>query len=317
MRLDRAVDRYIGELARQGHSARTREDYFRKLVGLCRVPRLVDASVVDVSDDDCRSYLDRWRDASPGTIAHSVSVLNGFFGWLYENQWIERNPMERIKRPRRPRAEDLDVKTVGPDDVRRLLNGCETWHELLCVSTLAYLGCRRRAAARLRVRALDLRSETVKLYEKGGKVAVKPLPVEYAKLINAALRAGVIGPELDSYVVPMARKQHRSGERDDRVIWRTIRRVGDRVGVDLYPHSLRAAYAVNFLESHPGELEALQALMGHSKIETTQVYLRRLNRERAMERVRDLSWGVSRFEAFPEKATSGFEPLYEALQASA
>ena len=36
-----------------------------------------------------------------------------------------------------------------------------------------------------------------------------------------------------------------------------------------------------------------------------------------MERVRDLSWGASRFEALPVKATSGFEPLYEALQASA
>ena len=55
--------------------------------------------------------------------------------------------------------------------------------------------------------------------------------------------------------------------------------------------------------------------MGHSKIETTQTYLRRLNRDRAMERVRDLSWGP--FGAFRAKATSGFEPLYEALQASA
>ena len=76
-------------------------------------------------------------------------------------------------------------------------------------------------------------------------------------------------------------------------------------------------FAVNFLEAHPGELEALQALMGHSKIETTQTYLRRLNRDRAMERVRDLSWGAPRFGAFRAKATSGFEPLYEALQASA
>ena len=115
----------------------------------------------------------------------------------------------------------------------------------------------------------------------------------------------------------MARKQTRRGERDDRVIWRTVKRVGERLGIDFYTRSLRAAFAVNFLEAHPGELEALQALMGHSKIETTQTYLRRLNRDRAMERVRDLSWGAPRFGAFRAKATSGFEPLYEALQASA
>jgi hypothetical protein len=73
---------------------------------------------------------------------------------------------------------------------------------------------------------------------------------------------------------------------------------------------------VRFLETHPGEVEALQRLMGHSKMETTQIYLRRVDRERAMERVRDLSWGAP-FGAMGEKARTGFEPVYEALQASA
>jgi hypothetical protein len=56
--------------------------------------------------------------------------------------------------------------------------------------------------------------------------------------------------------------------------------------------------------------------MGHSKIETTQIYLRRLDDQRAMERVKDLSWGL-RFGARAEEAPSGFEPLYGALQAPA
>ena len=68
--------------------------------------------------------------------------------------------------------------------------------------------------------------------------------------------------------------------------------------------------------THPGELEALQRLMGHQKIETTQVYLRRLDRTRAMERVKDLSWAV-RFGALGEEAPTRFELVYEALQASA
>ena len=41
---------------------------------------------------------------------------------------------------------------------------------------------------------------------------------------------------------------------------------------------------------HPGDVEALKELMGHRSIATTQVYLRKLDRQRAMERVRDLSW---------------------------
>lgn len=56
-------------------------------------------------------------------------------------------------------------------------------------------------------------------------------------------------------------------------------------------HSLRRAFAVAFLTSHPGAIESLQALMNHARIDTTQVYLRAFNKSHAMEAVRDLSWG--------------------------
>jgi hypothetical protein len=58
-------------------------------------------------------------------------------------------------------------------------------------------------------------------------------------------------------------------------------------------------------------LEALRRLLGHSKPDTTQTYLRRLDRERSMESVQDFSWGA-RFAAFAEEAPSGCEPLYAA-----
>lgn len=61
------------------------------------------------------------------------------------------------------------------------------------------------------------------------------------------------------------------------------------------------------------KLEALQRLMGHG---TTEIYLRRLDRARAMERVKDLSWGV-RFGASEEEAPTRIELVCEALQASA
>ena len=63
-----------------------------------------------------------------------------------------------------------------------------------------------------------------------------------------------------------------------------------------------------FLETHPGELEALQRLLGHKKPETTQIYLRRMDDEKAMRRVEDLSWGL-RFGASGVEAPSGVEPL--------
>ena len=68
-----------------------------------------------------------------------------------------------------------------------------------------------------------------------------------------------------------------------------------------------------FAERHPARA---RSRFGVAKIETTQRYWRAVERKRLMERVKDLSW-ETRFEAVPDKAPSGLEPLYEALQASA
>jgi integrase len=307
MRLDRVIDLYLGELARKGYSPRTREDYWRKLLPLCGSSRVEAPSVEEVGETECRRHLDNWRDSAPGTRYHSWAVLRSFFGWLYRAGVIEKNPMARIEPPKRLAADDLDVTTVSGADVRRLFDACQTVHELLCLSTLAYLGPRRGAASALRWRDVDLERERIRFREKGGKVITKPIPREYVAILQAA-RAVSREYDPDSYVIPMVRKQKRLGDRDDRIIYRTVKRLGARARIEVHPHSLRAAFAVEFLETHPGELEALRRLLGHSKPETTQIYLRRLDRERSMESVQDLSWGA-RFAAFAEEAPSGFEPL--------
>jgi hypothetical protein len=102
--------------------------------------------------------------------------------------------------------------------------------------------------------------------------------------------SGSLTPDPDDYLIP-SESTHRNGERDDRVIWKAVKRAADRAGIDAHVHALRAAFAVYYLERNPGDLEALQPLMGHRSLATTQIYLRRLHKETAMERVRGLSWG--------------------------
>ena len=64
-------------------------------------------------------------------------------------------------------------------------------------------------------------------------------------------------------------------------------RVRSRRGWNMTEH-------VRFLEAHPDQLVALKELLGHNRIETTMVYLRRKDKARAMESVRDLSWASSK-----------------------
>src|SRR5205807_934580 len=151
--------------------------------------------------------------AKPGTRYHSWAVLSGFFKWLHRQGTIEINPMARVEPPKRHRAEDLDVITLSGADVRRMFNACESWHDLLCLSTLAYLGPRRAAASNLRRRDVDLERGLIRFREKGGKVIPKPIPEEFALLLRAAMDTGAIGHSPDSYIIPMLRKQRTRGNR--------------------------------------------------------------------------------------------------------
>jgi integrase len=224
--------------------------------------------------------------------------VNQFFDWLAAEGLIPRNPTRRngervIPRPRQVPADDNpNVVTVTRNDVGLLIRAAERsdeWNERLAIHCLAYLGPRRRALAQARIGDYDMNARTLTFREKGGKAITKPVPDKLATLIDAAILDGVYGA-LDDYLIPSYGPQRRGGERDDRVIWRIVKNVADRAGVDAHVHSLRAAFAVHFLASKPGEVVALQKLMGHRRIDTTMVYLRRLDRDQAMESVRDLSW---------------------------
>ena len=151
---------------------------------------------------------------------------------------------------------------------------------------------------------------TIRFREKGGKVSVKPMPFELLEILRAAVESNEVACAADDYVIPNRRPASvRRAERSDKVIWETVLRVADRVGVRATVHSLRRAFAVAFLTTHPGAIESLQALLNHSRIDTTQVYLRALNKSKAMEAVRDFSWNSSGFQANRVEAHTGFEPV--------
>lgn len=298
-----ATDLFLGDLTRRGYADRTLTTYRWVLDKLLdRVDETEDVAKITI--DDCRRLLNTWNGLSPGTRATRFAVLSSFFGYLYVTEKIKRNPLERLERPKRIAAEDLDVTTVSSADVRKLLGAAQTWPEKLAIGILVYMGPRRHAAALLRLSDYDRDAGKLRFREKGSKTIWKPVPSELGRLLDTAIALGQI-EEPDGYLIPNEGPLARRGDRDDRVIWRLVKNVGDRAGVNTHVHALRAAFAVFYLEANPGGIESLKELMGHESIITTQGYLRKLNRGTAMESVRTLDWGV---------AVSGDDELFESLQ---
>lgn len=306
-----ALDAYDGELARAGRTPATRLKY-RQILWLFAA-YLDDNGIRDcdlVAPEHCRRFLDRWVNASASTLALHVSILRGFFAFLEDETVIETSPMARIKRPRRKRPEDVDVVSVTTAELNRILDGCANWQEILCCYVLAYSGLRRTAASNLRRRDVDLDRGIMKVREKGGKVDRKPIADQLTAIIRAADEQHVWASGED-YLIPN-RRQHRNRERSAKVIYDTVKKVAQRVGVRTHVHALRAAFAVEFDDQNPDRLIALKELLGHSRIETTMVYLRRKDRAREMETVRGFTLGGSVFPPNAGVPPAGFEPALRA-----
>ena len=325
MRIGAAIDLYLGELARRGRSPLTTREYGRKLNLLADDVR--DAYVHEIRLSDYERFLNRWVGDAPSTLASSVSLARGFSEYLWQRGHTVEHVALPLRRPPRPRPEDIDVVTVSAADVARMLDSCETWQEYLCLTTAIYLGSRRAALARVRLRDVDFDNGRIRFVEKGPKVVTKPIPEEYERILRAAMEVGIWKSSAD-YLIPNRRPGavKRVDDRSDKVIWETVKKIARRAEVEAHVHALRAAFAVQFDEANPNNVIALKELLGHARIDQTLVYLRRKDKQKAMDAVRTLSWGggghyvfAPREEAaykkpplsrgFGEEAHTGFEPV--------
>jgi integrase len=297
-----AIDLYLGDLARRGRSVRTLDKYRRHLGRLADVAPGRDTHELELADYE--RFLNQWVGSAASTMASGVSLCRGFSRFLFDRELAPADVAYPLQRPRRPRPDDLDVVTVTAEDVHLMLAACEPvndtawgrWQERLCLATAICLGSRRAALARVRRGDVDLVRGTARFLEKGGKVVLKAIPDEYKDFLVAAERDGVWESPL-AYLIPNRRPGAvRRVERSDKFVWETVKLVAARVGVRAHVHALRAAFAVAFDEKHPDELLALKDLMGHARLETTLIYLRRRDKARGMESVRDLSWGLTSSE---------------------
>lgn len=306
---DRAIDDFLDDGLRRGWSTRTLTTYRRILLEFdARLP--VDADVTEITSDDVRRYLGSKKKLARGTIAHAESVLASWFLWLVQEQKIKASPMSRLRRTKRIRAEDLDVVSVSTDQARKLIAAAAAldaihstvdrprWTYRLCLGLLLYMGPRRHAVAQLRLRDYDPKAGQIRFREKGNKFIRKPVPGELRAWLDEAIADKLIVKPTDFLIPPPPyafysdKVLEGAEERDGRCIWVLVKEAGRKAGVETHVHALRAAFAVFYLERNPGDIRGLQESLGHSNIATTAIYLRKLEKQTAMEPMRELSWAV-------------------------
>lgn len=256
------------------HSPRTCDSYQRDLLRLANwLAGSGFAAWQRVTNHDLRRYvavLSR-EGLSGRSIARHLSATRRFYQFLLREKLTTDNPALDIRAPksgrRLPRVADVDqlnhLLDGQPDDPLEVRD--------LCMFELMYSsGLRLAELASLDVDTVDLRSGEVRVVGKGGKERLLPVGRKAVAAVRAWLpqRAGLANEaELALFVSQRGeRLSHRS-------IQARLSRWGISRGADqrLHPHLLRHSFASHMLESS-GDLRAVQELLGHADIATTQVY---------------------------------------------
>ena len=235
-----------------------------------------------VRPDDVRAFLAaHYREYSPATLGRKLASLRTFFRYLVREGARAADPSVGIPSPRLPRSLP---KPLGVDDCAVLMAGprgpcVEASPALLRDAAMAELlygaGLRVGELVALDVRDVDLQRGEVRVWGKGGKERVVPLPAAARAALRAWLEPrrhpGVLGePLFISLRTRRGTPARRLGARDVR---RRLRHRAEVAGIPgpVHPHRLRHSYATHLLDMG-ADLRAIQELLGHASLSTTQKY---------------------------------------------
>ena len=261
----------------QGASARTNEAYGLDLARFVTFASVKGAGApVDVSARTLRDYVYHLKDLglAPASIRRNVSAVRTYFRFLLGEGLLVRDPSERLETPKRWRTLP-EVLTV--DEVERLLAAPSLDDPLVfrdrALLELAYgAGLRVSEWITLGTRDLLLEDGLVRVFGKGSKERLVPIGRTAIGAVAVYLRE--LRPRLEHGSGRGALLLNARGEPLSRMgAWKILRKYVERAGISkrVSPHTLRHSFATHLLEGG-ADLRAVQEMLGHADISTTQIY---------------------------------------------
>ena len=293
------VERYLEHVRVEKRLAqRTVELYQLDLIKLCGHAAQADVALPDVQSHHVRRWVAQMH--SGGRSGRGIAlILSGwrcFYAWLGREGLVASNPVQDV---RAPRAARLLPKALGVDEAVQLAShhqdDADPWLEARVAAMVELLyGCGLRvgelvgldvaasAAAEKNGRGwIDLQAAEVHVLGKGGKR--RTLPLGRAALVALANWLCLRGLPATRGASDESDQAHgaalfpgRHGTRlTAQSVWQRLRRRSQQAGLatPVHPHMLRHSFASHLLQSS-SDLRAVQELLGHASITSTQVYTR-------------------------------------------
>jgi len=261
----------------RGLSDRTLSAYRRDLEKLLSF--LVEEGITDpreVRSEALRDFVFHLNDTglAPASVRRALSSIRGYFAFLLEEGVLETDPSERLDAPRTTRKLP-DVLSV--EEIQKILEAPNPdhplyWRDRSILEVLYATGMRVSEAVDLRLTNLDLDEGLCTVFGKGSKERLVPLggPARralerYLRDVRARLDTG--GGKGRVFLNARGRPLSRAS------IWDMVKKYTAAAGLSrrVSPHTFRHSFATHLLEGG-ADLAAVQELLGHADISTTQIY---------------------------------------------
>ena len=261
----------------QGASVQTSKAYKLDVARFVTYARVRGAaSPTDIGAKSLREYVYYLKDLglAPASIRRNVSAVRSYFKFLLGEGHVVRDPSERLETPKRWRTLP---EVLGVDEIEKLLAAPSLDEPLAfrdrAMLELAYgAGLRVSEWISLGIRDVMLQDHLVRVFGKGAKERLVPIGRRAIGAIAIYLRE--LRPSLEKGEGKGALFLNARGRPLSRMgAWKILRKYVDQAGITkpVSPHTLRHSFATHLLEGG-ADLRAVQEMLGHVDISTTQIY---------------------------------------------
>jgi len=268
------LDNYIQHLTfERGLSALTCKSYSRDLALLESLTEHADLKTINTQQ--IRRFIAslHGRGLSSKSIARALSAWRGFYDYLIQHQGFTQNPVIGLRAPKSaktlPQALSVDqaVKFV---DIQG--DGLLEVRDHAILELFYSSGLRLAELVNLDIDMLDFSEGTVTVTGKGNKTRIVPLGSQAANALQIWLqqRTDIKIDDKNKNAVFVTQQGHRVTPRAVQYRVKTWA-IKQGINTDMHPHLLRHSFATHVLQSSQ-DLRAVQEMLGHANISTTQVY---------------------------------------------
>lgn len=205
------------------------------------------------------------------SLARKLSALRGLYNYLLKHNLVDSNPAADVLAPKDKKSLPA---TLDPDEVSRLLaehlNDPMICRDLAMFELMYSSGLRLAELVNINLNDLDLHVGEIRVTGKGNKTRVLPVGSHAVNAVNKWLAFRRTLPGSSDKAVFISTRGKRIAPR---TVQMRLKKLAESQGLarNCYPHMLRHSFASHLLESS-GNLRAVQELLGHADISTTQIY---------------------------------------------